>query len=81
MRQNKDITVKLVEFQCEECKQGVYRVTPSASPSCNQWRHNCSACNHEVRLGFPHPYIEYKGEKFVLEKHIPRQSPNPLAKK
>lgn len=81
MRQYKDIPAKLVEFQCEKCNQGVYRVAHSATPSCNQWRHICRNCQHEVFLGLPYPFIEYKGEKFVLEKHIPRQSPNPLSKK
>ncbi|WP_084659914.1 hypothetical protein [Vibrio sonorensis] len=77
MKKSKPITVELVEFECDECSKGVYRVDQPQTPSNNQWRHTCTNCKKEAYFVYPFPYIVYKGEEFILRKHIPRQSPKP----
>ena len=77
MKRNKTISAVLVEFQCEKCNAGAYRVDDSREPVANQWFHICSNCGDEVYFAYPYPYIEYKGEAFILRKHVPRQSPSP----
>ncbi|NOH78513.1 hypothetical protein F0231_02025 [Vibrio sp. RE86] len=77
MKKSKQITVELVEFECDECCRGVYRVDNSKAPSNNQWRHICTYCGKEAYFVYPFPYLIYKGEEFILRKHIPRQSPKP----
>ncbi|WP_123782037.1 hypothetical protein [Vibrio ponticus] len=77
MKKSKTITVELVEFECDECNGGVYRVDQLKTPSNNQWRHTCSNCEKEAYFVYPFPYISYRGEEFILRKHIPRQSTKP----
>ncbi|ARC92803.1 hypothetical protein B6A42_13045 [Vibrio coralliilyticus] len=77
MKKKKTVTVELVEFECDNCQKGVYRVDSSQEPRANQWPHSCSNCKATAYFVYPFPYIEYKGEEFVLRKHVPKQSPKP----
>ncbi len=78
MKTSKSISAELVEFRCEKCNAGAYRVDRSRNPVNNQWPHACSNCGDEAFFAYPYPYIEYKGEEFILRKHVPKQSPKPF---
>ncbi|MER2495354.1 hypothetical protein KW548_06255 [Vibrio neptunius] len=77
MKKSKPIAAEIVEFECDECNGGVFRVDHTTEPMDNQWRHTCSNCNREVYLVCPFPYLTYKGEEFILRKYVPVQSPKP----
>ncbi|WP_152562002.1 hypothetical protein [Vibrio sp. B183] len=77
MKKSKPITVELVEFECDGCSGGVYRVDKTEAPRDNQWRHTCSNCEKEAYFSYPFPYLSYKGEEFILRKHVPAQTPKP----
>lgn len=74
MQRRKTITgeVTLVEMVCDSCKRGYMRVVDGervihSNPK--MWKHACSGCGVEGWLTIPFPYIEYKGEDFMLAKH------------
>lgn len=74
----KSIQAEIHEFPCSECKQGVYRVDLSKNTiGGGQWPHTCSHCGRECYLAFPFPMITYKGERFILDKYVPRTPPKP----
>ena len=77
MKTSKPIQAEIVEFKCEECNQGVYRVDNSMDPLPNRWGHKCTNCGQQGYSPFTYPYIEYKNEQFVLEKHIVKVNPTP----
>ncbi|POB18717.1 hypothetical protein CRN36_07365 [Vibrio vulnificus] len=74
----KPIQAELVEFPCEKCNQGVYRVDQNRSFTGQQWPHVCTHCKRECYLAKPFPMIVYKEEKFILDKHVVRQQPKPI---
>ena len=64
----KPITAELIEFHCEKCGQGVYRVQPGSPRPTNpkQWVHKCSACGDEACFSVVYPLIKYKERIFML---------------
>ncbi|TPA53571.1 hypothetical protein DXE02_14675 [Vibrio parahaemolyticus] len=70
------VQAELVEFICPSCEQGVLRVDNGKQPR-QTWHHKCSHCDYEAELARPFPTIKYKGEDFVLDKHVPRPDPFP----
>ncbi len=70
------VQAELVEFICPSCEKGVLRVDESKRPT-QTWKHKCSHCTYEGELAAPFPLIKYKGEEFILNKHVPRPSPLP----
>ncbi|SKA51116.1 hypothetical protein [Enterovibrio nigricans] len=72
MQKEKPIQATLVEFPCD-CGKGFYRVDESARvvhTNPKQWKHKCSACGKETHFAFPYSMVKYKGQEFVLAKHI-----------
>ncbi|EGR3300021.1 hypothetical protein CGH87_23380 [Vibrio parahaemolyticus] len=79
-RKGRLVEVELQEFQCQQCGNGVLRVDKSKQPLDTvptQWPHKCSNqnCTFECYLAFPFPVIMYKGEEFVLAKHVRHLKP------
>lgn len=70
------VEAELVEFICPNCDKGVLRVDEGKRPGIT-WAHKCTRCEYECEIAAPFPMILYKGEKFILDKHVPRPSPKP----
>ncbi len=73
MQKSRPIQAELVEFECEECGQGVFRVDTNRSvietvPA--QWPHICTHCNCECYIAYPFPMVKFKNQEFVLGKHV-----------
>ncbi len=69
----KRIEAELVEFVCTKCKSGFYRVNESREVLITppaQWPHSCTYCGHEVYIALPYPKVTFKGEDFILAKHV-----------
>ncbi|EGU39392.1 hypothetical protein VIS19158_03841 [Vibrio scophthalmi LMG 19158] len=75
MQTRKPANVELVEFKCDDCQRGVYRVSDNQRNA--MWPHKCTYCQKEVLFPFPYPCIEFNGERFVLDKHVKRDMPKP----
>lgn len=69
----KVIRAEFVEMLCESCKRGYMRVLPGARvihSNPKMWQHSCSNCSTEVFYTVAYPCIEYRGETFMLAKHV-----------
>ncbi len=77
---SKTSQVEIHEFPCSKCNVGVYRVMRGKILAGGQWPHKCSHCQRECYIAFPFPMITYKGERFILDKHVPREEPKPNLK-
>lgn len=75
MQKKRTISAELIEFGCESCNQGVYRVCGAQDGQV--WPHKCNYCEHETAFATPYPVIVYKGQKFILDKHVKRPQPKP----
>jgi hypothetical protein len=75
MRASRSVEAQFVEYVCDSCMQGVYRVDEEPTEetlstflksSTKLWRHVCSNCDSSVYLAAPYPLIEYRDKPFVL---------------
>ncbi|HEW9976675.1 hypothetical protein [Shewanella algae] len=74
MQRKKTITAEIVYFEmlCDSCNRGYMRVIdgePVIHSNPKQWKHRCSNCGEVVWITIPYPFIEYRGEPFMLAKH------------
>lgn len=65
-RVHRDIPAVKIEYVCDRCERGVYRLVsnkPITSNYIHKWQHRCSHCGDLVDFTVPYPLIEVEGKQ------------------
>ena len=66
-RMSKNVEVEFIEFICEKCNKGVFRLDVLKKPiesSPKQWPHQCTHCQCESYFTVIYPLLKYKNTEF-----------------
>jgi hypothetical protein len=76
------IQAELIEYTCDSCRKGVYRITdnhPEHQPEWQEekvlvtwptlWTMKCNTCGDQSKIAQPYPVLRYKLNDFILQKH------------
>lgn len=77
--EHRTVTAEFVEYVCDECQKGVYRVLWETQDRSfpRRWWHRCSNCGHETGITAVYPMVKYKGKHFMLAEHVRDGMKNP----
>ena len=77
-RIRRQITAVKIEYVCDRCEQGVYRLVskrPITSAYIHKWQHRCTHCSNLADFTVPYPLIEVDGKPvsrlFVQREALP----------
>ena len=65
----KKVSAEFIEFECDKCNSGVFRLNPSAEvlhSNPRQWQHQCTECQDNVYFTKIYPMLMYKGKEFIM---------------
>jgi len=70
-QRSKQIQADIIEYECDECLKGLYRVhLENKNSTTRQWLHRCTQCGHEVYFTVIYPIIQYREKAFMLADHL-----------
>ena len=77
-RIRRDIPAVKIEYVCDRCERGVYRLIskkPVTSNYVHKWQHRCSDCGDIADFTVPYPLVEVDGQMvskvFVQKEAMP----------
>ncbi len=77
-RIKRPIEARKVEYVCEQCTAGVYRLTsktPITTDYIYKWQHRCTNCGKLLNFTVPYPLLEVDGQTlpitFVQREALP----------
>ena len=68
-RIKRPIAAHKVEYVCDKCQAGVYRLTskkPVATDYIYKWRHRCTHCGNTENFTVPYPMLEVDGQSIPI---------------
>ena len=79
-RVHREIPAVKIEYVCDRCERGVYRLVckkPINTNYIHKWQHRCTHCGDLADFTVPYPLIEVRG-RLVNREFIQRDSlPSP----
>ena len=64
-RIRRDIAAVKIEYLCDRCERGVYRLVckrPVTSNYVHKWQHRCTHCGDLAEFTVPYPLLEVDGK-------------------